>query len=130
MTVHATLNGNITDTGGENCDERGFDWDTDSGAPYANSWTEGGSFGTGAFSHQVTGLPEGETIYFRAKAHNSAGWGYGGEESFETPVSAVPSSSGSVIPVLLSALGLRVTEPLKPQPFKSRFPKFKPRLVI
>ena len=85
MSAHATLNGNITDTGGENCDERGFDWDYDSGVPYANSWTETDSYGTGAFSHQVIGLNEGVTVYFRAKAHNSAGWGYGSEKSFVTP---------------------------------------------
>jgi len=82
--TYATLNGEITNTGGANADERGFDWDTDSGAPYANSWTETDSFGVGSFSHQATGLPQGTTIYFRAKAHNSAGWGYGSELSFQT----------------------------------------------
>lgn len=85
MTAKATLHGNITDTGGENCGERGFDYDYDSGAPYANSWTETNSYGTGAFSHEITGLNEGVTVYFRAKAHNSAGWGYGSEKSFVTP---------------------------------------------
>lgn len=85
MTAKATLHGNITDTGGENCDERGFDYDYDSGAPYASSWTETNSYGTSAFSHEITGLTEGVTVYFRAKAHNSAGWGYGGEKSFVTP---------------------------------------------
>jgi len=89
MSTHATLNGNITNTGGQNADLRGFDWDYASGAPYTYSWTQGTSgnyqYGTGAFSHQVTGLNEGVTVYFRAKAHNSAGWGYGGEKSFTTP---------------------------------------------
>ncbi|MBA7521251.1 hypothetical protein ES705_13356 [subsurface metagenome] len=85
MTAHGTLRGSITDTGGENADERGFDYDYDSGAPYAHDWTETDSYGVAAFSHQVTGLTEGVTVYFRAKAHNSAGWGYGGELSFVTP---------------------------------------------
>jgi len=80
----ATLNGSITDTGGENCDQRGFDWGYSTGS-YGSSWTESGSFGTGSFNHQVTGLTEGATVYFRAKAHNSAGWGYGTEESFVVP---------------------------------------------
>ncbi|MBA7666524.1 hypothetical protein ES703_74605 [subsurface metagenome] len=102
MTFHATLNGTITDIGGENCDERGFDWDIDSGEPYANSWTETDSYGTGEFSHQVTGLPEDQTIYFRAKAHNSAGWGHGGEQSFSAPTKKV---SGSIIP-LMKGMGL------------------------
>lgn len=90
----ATLNGNITDTGGENCDYRGFVWDTAShGDPgntapassaYASYWTESGSYGTGAFSHGISGLPSGQTYYFRACAHNSAGWSYGGEVNFTT----------------------------------------------
>lgn len=83
--THATLNGTITDTGGENAVERGFDWDVNSGAPYANSWTESNSYGVGAFNRFVSGLPENQTIYFRAKARNSGGWGYGNELSFKTP---------------------------------------------
>ena len=81
----ATLSGNITDTGGENATERGFDWGTTSGT-YPNFWTETGSFGTGAFSHGITGLSPGVTYYFRAKAKNAVGWGYGSELSFPTPI--------------------------------------------
>lgn len=80
----ATLNGDITDIGGENCDQRGFEWDIDSGEPYANSWTESGSFDTGVFSHNLDGLAKGTLYYFRAKAHNSEGWGYGSELKFLT----------------------------------------------
>ncbi|MBA7590095.1 hypothetical protein ES708_32197 [subsurface metagenome] len=36
----------------------------------------------------MTGLPTGTTIYCRAKAHNSAGWGYGGEVTFLTKPAA------------------------------------------
>jgi len=86
LTVGAgTLHGTITVTGGENADERGFDWDYDSGAPYAYEETDLGDFGTGAFEEDMSGFTEGETVYFRAKATNSAGWGYGGEESFKVP---------------------------------------------
>ena len=64
---------------------RGFDWGTSPGN-YTGSWTEGASgnyqFGTGSFSYNLTGLSPGQTYYFRAKAHNSAGWGYGSEMSF------------------------------------------------
>jgi hypothetical protein len=95
LTSKATLNGTITATGGENNDSRGFDWDTDSGAPYANSWTENGSFGLGAFSHEVTGLPEDTTIYYRAKSHNSTGWGYGSEGSFKTYKRVTSTDAGS-----------------------------------
>ena len=80
----ATLNGDITNTGGENADERGFEWGTSLGGPYPNSWTEPGSFGTGVFSHTVSGLNSGTMYYFRAKANNSVGWGYGEEKSFVT----------------------------------------------
>lgn len=80
----ATGNGNITDTGGENCDYRGFDYDIDSGAPYTYSATDTGSFGTGAFTKGLTSLSPGTTYYYRAKAHNSAGWGYGSELTFYT----------------------------------------------
>jgi len=82
-TLHATLNGEITDTGGENADERGFEWGTESGS-YPNSWTETGNFGVGAFSHEITGLQPKTTYYYRAKAHNSAGWSYGDEQTFTT----------------------------------------------
>ena len=80
----ATLNGNITAIGVGNADTRGFEWDTDSGVPYSSNWTEGGSFGTGAFPHGLSGLTRGELYYYRAMAHNSAGWGYGSEQAFLT----------------------------------------------
>jgi|GEM_PF-5253699 len=79
--TEATLNGEITDTGGATVDERGFDWGTESGV-YPYSWTEKGAFGVGAFSHALTGLVTGTKYYFRAKAHNAFGWGYGSEKSF------------------------------------------------
>lgn len=98
----ATGNGNITDTGGENCDDRGVVWDdathgdpgniapTDSdyvtaGGGYTD---EPGSHGIGAFTASMTGLPTGTTIYYRTWAHNSAGYDYGGEQSFLTKPAA------------------------------------------
>lgn len=82
-TTYATLNGNITATGGENCDYRGFQWGLSSGN-YSDNWTGSGSFGTGAFDHQITSLSDNTTYYYRAIAHNSAGWGYGSEVEFST----------------------------------------------
>lgn len=76
------LNGTITDTGGENADEVGFDWGYSSGIPYKYSVTETGDFGTGTFNYLLDGLVAGNTVYFRAKAHNSDGWGFGSEKSF------------------------------------------------
>lgn len=84
MPARATLNGTITNTGGENCTQRGFDWGVETGV-YPYNWTETGSYGTGAFSHLIDGLDLNKVYYFRAKAYNSAGWGYGSEKSFQTP---------------------------------------------
>jgi len=86
-------NGNITDTGGPNCDERGFDYDVDSGVPYADSATDVGSYGTGAYTKGLVGLNPGTLYYYRAKAHNSVGWGYGSEETFYTYPSNVTGFS-------------------------------------
>jgi len=95
----ATGNGNITDTGGENCDIRGIVWDLGThGDPgnvspavsdYANDVAETpGPFGTGAFTRSLTGLPTGDTIYVRAYAHNSEGYAYGAEVNFLTKPAA------------------------------------------
>ena len=93
-----TLNGNITVTGVVGDDDiRGFVWDDMTGhanpgnvAPgisgYNNNWTEAGSFDTGAFSHEVTGLSALVTHYYRACAHSDDGWAYGEELTFFTLV--------------------------------------------
>jgi hypothetical protein len=92
----ATLNGNITDTGYPDAedtdDERGFVWGTTSlGDPgdtapadtfYDSSWTEEGSFGTGAFDYLAEELTELTMYYFRACAHNDMGWVYSTELEF------------------------------------------------
>lgn len=79
----ATINGSVSDIGGQTIDERGFDYGTESGV-YTDSWTETGSFSTGSFLTTLT-LQPFTTYYFRAKAHNASGWGYGTELSFITP---------------------------------------------
>ncbi len=90
-----TASGNITATGSENSTTRGFEWDTDTGAPYSNNWTEDGSFGVGNFTHGFTDLPSGTTIYLRAMAYNSGGWGYGDEVSFLTKPAAPTNVAAS-----------------------------------
>lgn len=80
----ATLNGAITATGGATCDMNGFDYGIASGV-YTGNVTNLGSYGVGSFDYTVnTGLVAGTTYYFRAKAHNSVGWGYGSELTFKT----------------------------------------------
>lgn len=90
--ITAAGNGNITNTGGENCDKRGIVYGTTSHgdpgnvAPGASGYDafeeETNSFGTGAFTLSLTGLIPGQTYYGRAYGHNSAGYSYGGEEVF------------------------------------------------
>lgn len=84
----ATLIGNITDTGGENCDTRGFEWGIAT-ANYTSNWTEVGSFGVGTYNRTVTSLTDNTTYFWRPLAHNSANWGYGVEDDFTTQ--ALPS---------------------------------------
>jgi hypothetical protein len=88
-TISATGNGTVVNTGGENVLERGVEWGEVSGGPYPGSATQLGSFGTGSFTQEMSGLDPGETYYYRAKARNSAGWGYGGEQNFTTNQLAV-----------------------------------------
>lgn len=90
----ATGNGNITNTGGENNDKRGFVYDTSSqslpgdvapgSSGYGSFVEDSGSYGTGAFTKTLTDLFAGQTYYVRAYSHNSEGYSYGGEVNFET----------------------------------------------
>ena len=87
--VTATLNGNITATGGASPTVRGFKYSTTSGFDPAATGTnasETGSFGTGAYALDVSGLTNTTTYYVRAYATNSAGTTYGDEVSFTTIV--------------------------------------------
>jgi hypothetical protein len=81
----ATFNGNITDLNyGGNATEKGFDWDIDSGAPYANNQHVNGSYGISAITELITGLAKGELYYLRAYAINPIDTGYGTELTFLT----------------------------------------------
>jgi hypothetical protein len=101
----ATCNGNITDTGLDpTCDKRGFVYGTTSHgdpgnvAPGASGYDtfieETGAFGTGAFADLLSSLTPGDTYFFRAYAHNSSGYAYGGEQTFTTPtVDTLPATN-------------------------------------
>jgi len=89
----ASLNGNITDTGGVDATERGFEHGiTNSyGITVAES---SGPYSTGVFSTDLIDLECGTTYYFRSYAINTEGTSYGLETTFST--SDCPrSSSGS-----------------------------------
>jgi len=109
-TDSAILNGSVDAINDTEIVERGFEWGTEPGN-YPYSWTETGSFGTGSFSHQITGLSPGTTYYFRAKAKNNLGnWGYGDEVSFTIltlqEAITVPSGHGCIYYPETGSLGL------------------------
>lgn len=102
----ATANGTITDTGGATNDTEGFVYDTatkslpgdvaPASSGYASVAQNSGSFSTGAFTVNLTGLTGGVTYFGRAFSHSTAGYSYGGEVSFTTAVISVSVSNGVV----------------------------------
>lgn len=97
LSDEATLNGTITDNGGEQCTNYGFAWDTASHAEpssataptasaYANSWEAGaGNYANGSYDHDTGAtLNKGTVYYVRFAAYNSAGWDWGDEDVFTT----------------------------------------------
>jgi len=101
----ATLDGDIDDDGGLDCDYRGFVWDTSThsdpgdtapaASDYTSYWTESGTYNEGNFTHGVSSLTNGELYYYRACAHNSEGWAYGDEVTFLTKPEAPTSFDAS-----------------------------------
>ncbi|HSR89375.1 MAG TPA: LamG-like jellyroll fold domain-containing protein [Candidatus Udaeobacter sp.] len=90
----ATLNGSIDGTGGENASVRGFEWGHT--IAYDATTTESGSHSAGSFSASLSALICDTQYHFRSYARNSAGIGYGSDQTFTTaacPVST-PSSVG------------------------------------
>lgn len=81
-----TASGNITDIGGNHVTIRGFEYDVDSGAPYASDTHENGDWDTDGtvYSLGLTGLSEGTLYFFRAYATSTDGTGYGSEYTFMT----------------------------------------------
>ncbi|MCP4213090.1 MAG: hypothetical protein GY765_00470, partial [bacterium] len=89
----ATLGGNVSNIGAGNVTERGIYWSTTDGFTPPSQGTkvsETGSWGTGVFTVNATGLPGGTTIYFQAFAANSAGSGYSSQSSFTTATLTIP----------------------------------------
>jgi len=89
----ATLNGTLNNDGGEACEYR-FEYDTDSGAPYAFSTAWTGSVTSGqTFNANINGLSKGTKYYFVAEARNSTGTISGSELNFLTkPDGPAPGS--------------------------------------
>ncbi len=79
----ATLNGNVSSTGGQNV-SAGFQISTNSSFSGATSVTASASMGTGNFSYAYSGLTGSTLYYVRAWATNNGGTTYGGSTSFYT----------------------------------------------
>jgi len=81
-TTSATLNGDVTATGGENPTVTVY-WGDNDGLQVAGNWDNnsaptnpGQPQGVAAFTKDVTALTPGTTYYFSAKATNSGGTGW------------------------------------------------------
>lgn len=88
-----TMNGNISSNGGASITDYGFYWSTTNN--FANGTGTkvqlGTSNYTGNISHQLTGLTNGTTYYYKAYAHNSVGTTYGSQQSFTPFIASAPS---------------------------------------
>jgi len=114
----ATGNGNITDTGGADCDKRGFVYGittqfdpgttTPASSDYDSYAEDTGTFSTGAFTKGLTSLTPGTKYYIRAYAHNSAGYNYSDTE-LDFTTSYTPT-----LPILSQLLFIPTTSMLKP----------------
>ena len=93
----ATLNGVITDDGGEACQYR-FEYDTNSGEPYAynTGWTGSKTSGQ-SFSAPISSLAKGTKYYFRAQGRNSADTTSGSELTLLTKPDAPTSFDATTV---------------------------------
>ena len=96
----ATLGGNITVDGcsSQSLTERGIYYSTTYGFPdgAGTKVSETGTFGTGTFTINVTGLSPSTVYYFKAFATNNIGTGYSSQGSFNnTPINYYTHQSGN-----------------------------------
>ncbi|KKQ36589.1 MAG: PA14 domain protein [Candidatus Levybacteria bacterium GW2011_GWC2_37_7] len=116
-TTTATLNGNVTSTGGINPTVTVY-WGTSNGGQTPGNWTFSSAptspsqpQGVAAFSKNVTGLTQGTTYYFSAKATNTSETSWGTTQSFTTsssggnPLPPPPGGGGKPTPNFFSIHG-------------------------
>jgi hypothetical protein len=98
----ATGGGDITNTGGSPVTVRGVCWSTSENPTTALSTktVENGTFGTGSFTSEITGLTNFTTYYVRAYATNSsAGTSYGNQVVLQTGIGM--SYQGGILAYIL-----------------------------
>lgn len=93
----ATLSGDLTDLGTGSSVSVSFQWGTNSRS-YPNETPAVARTTTGTFSIDITGLNQGMTYYFRAKAVGD-GVSHGRERSFKTPELVIKEASELVLNV-------------------------------
>jgi len=105
----ATVSGNITSIGSGNATVRGVCYNTTSCPTIADGKTvENGSFATGAFSANLTGLSANTTYYARAYATNASGTSYGAEVSFTT-LNNIPAAPVANTPTTITSTSFIAT---------------------
>ena len=77
-----TLNGEITATGGENAETKGFNYGLTTS--YGTNTTDTGSYDVGVFTSNISSLSCSTAYHFRSYATNSAGSGYSADNTFTT----------------------------------------------
>jgi len=84
-TATATLKGNISADSGATATQYKFEWDIDSGVPYALNYTSGvGSYPVGNYSININSLTPGTEYFWQFTATNTAGQGNSTEAKFVT----------------------------------------------
>jgi len=83
-STSATLNGDVTNTGGENTYNRGFEYGFNT--TYGANTIESGSFTSGPYLNVLSGLTCGTTYHYRSFSNNSVGIGYGNDQTFTTNI--------------------------------------------
>jgi hypothetical protein len=85
----ATLNAQISSTGGATITERRFSWGSTSSC--SDGWTPAVTVNGNSFSYTLTSLTPGQKYYFQAWAKNSVGWAIGSTLSFTT--TSIPATT-------------------------------------
>ncbi len=92
-SLTATLNGNMAELGSANSTVQGFQYGTTNS--YGQYTESIGSYGTGNFSADITGLTCNTSYHYRAYSTNPSGTGYGSDTTFTTSSTCPPTVTAS-----------------------------------
>jgi len=92
----ATLSGNILSTGETDVTTRGFEYSTTACMATPATVSESGTYNSGTFSLNATGLNSSTTYYYRSFSTNLQGTNYGETQSFTTSAAYTITYNGNV----------------------------------